>query len=632
MLARASRARRRARRAAACLLLLAATSLAGCIGSGSQTQPLSSDALPGIALVADGAQVTRYADHIEALWKGQAGFAAALPVGLPVGAPLPVGPGSFNDAQAFKFQLPPGVTRLDAALRWSNPDVHLNLFVRNATGRVQCRSTGVMQGQPTAQSCFSYLVGPRAQPEAWSALVAVASNAQGITAPEPFELRLDFSTLPWHWLGPAINATRQSRLLAFATQRVDESHRTGEPSLKVDDAGDVFIAAPTGPLQSLWIKKANDTAFTWTDIQAASTPPRVAQVQGGGGDSDVAVTPDGKDVYFGDLWSCMTVASSHDGGRSWLNQPLACDLPGVDRQWLATIPGGHVWLAYNGERGMTIGHSMDGGMTSPVQTSIPQDNCARGNIVTSPDGKDIYAAGCNDQGVFVAHSTDMGLSYSWQQVAKRTGKNDSMECYVCAIFQVVALDKAGNVYVVWGDPSSGELDTYLAASKDHGKTWTQPLRVNEADGTTALPWVAAAEPGHVMVAWYQTKVVGDPNKLEGEWYLHAAETRDALDAAPRFEESLVSAAPVQYGNLCIDGSACPGGRNLLDFINVAFDTHGLAHVAYVDGSYGGSAGNSFIMYARQTAGLANAQPPAPGGNATGNGTLALLPRLAGSAG
>ncbi|MCA1813407.1 MAG: hypothetical protein LC624_05595, partial [Halobacteriales archaeon] len=70
--------------------------------------------------------------------------------------------------------------------------------------------------------------------------------------------------------------------------------------------------------------------------------------------------------------------------------------------------------------------------------------------------------------------------------------------------------------------------------------------------------------------------------------------------------SLVQPFPVQYGNLCTTGSACPGGRNLLDFINVAIDKDGKAHVAYINGSHGGSAGNSFVMYAEQTRGLAMA--------------------------
>jgi hypothetical protein len=60
------------------------------------------------------------------------------------------------------------------------------------------------------------------------------------------------------------------------------------------------------------------------------------------------------------------------------------------------------------------------------------------------------------------------------------------------------------------------------------------------------------------------------------------------------------------------GSACPGGRNLLDFLNIAFDQDERAHIAYIDGSYGGSAGNSFVMYAQQVRGLvASPPPPAP---------------------
>ncbi|MCA1814064.1 MAG: glycoside hydrolase, partial [Halobacteriales archaeon] len=440
--------------------MLTVTALGGCITQGSE--PLTAGQAAPLDLAADGAQVLRTADGVSLLWKGNAGFAVAnpSPVGLPLGLPLPVGAGSLNDAQLFHFELPRQVTKVEATLRWSHADIDLNLAVRNGTSRTQCRSNGLPD--PTAEHCFTWLVGQRADTETWSALVGVADNVQGMASPEPFALTLNLTTLPWQWLGPALGPAQQSTQLAFRTLRVDESRKTGEPSLKVDDQGAVYIAAPTGPLQSLWISRDQGKSFTWTDISNGATPPRVQGVQGGGGDSDVAVSPDGKDVYFGDLWSCMAVASSHDSAQTWFNQPLACDAPGVDRQWLATTGPDHVWLVYNGRLGMTLEHSFDGGMTWPTQTHIAEDNCARGNIVVTADGKDLYAAGCNDQGIHLVHSADMGTTYDIRPVVKgdRTAGKDWSFCNACSIFQVVALDKAGNLYVVWSDPTGGEQDVY----------------------------------------------------------------------------------------------------------------------------------------------------------------------------
>jgi hypothetical protein len=106
----------------------------------------------------------------------------------------------------------------------------------------------------------------------------------------------------------------------------------------------------------------------------------------------------------------------------------------------------------------------------------------------------------------------------------------------------------------------------------------------------------------VSLAWYQTKDTAAPAAVQGEWYPHLTVSTDAFAASPTFEEVVVQPEPVQFGPICAGGVGCGAQRNLLDFLMVDMDGSGAVHLAYIDGSHGGSAGNSFVMYARQIAG------------------------------
>jgi hypothetical protein len=605
----------------AALFLLVAASLAGCISQG--TEPVSKDQLLGGPrtiggasslpdIKADGATVIPHpADGaVELVWKGSADPRPSAPATpLPVGVPNPLPP----QVDVHPFDLPTSVTEVNATLAWAGQNVNLALAVRNDAGRSQCR--GVADpSTPTSRECFTYIVGARNGTEKWHVDVTNVQNSN--PGAIPYELHLTLSVKPFPLLGPALDQAHQSPNLAFWDTRVDENRRTGEPSLKVDQVGDVYVAAPTGPMESLWRSKDNGKTFEHIDLNNDSDAIGTvwSQEQSGGGDSDVAVTDDGKEVYFGDLWACMSVAGSADSGKTWHTNPLSCDLPITDRQWLAAKPGGHVWITFNGLNGLTILHSINGGTTWLPPAYVAEDNCSRGNIVVDKDNR-VLVSGCNADGPGVAVSEDEGRTFTWHNVAKRSGTPLGGFCYTCGIFNVIDVDTAGNAYIVWADPSQDNTQyIWMATSKDHGATWSTPVRVNSAGGSAVQPWIAAAEPGHVAIAWYQTKQAGNPSNATGEWYAHFAESLDALNATPTFVENLIWDTPVQYGPICLSGSSCSSSRNLLDFLMVDIDQTGASHIAFIDGGHGGAPGNSYVMYAHMTKGLdihaANAKPPA----------------------
>jgi hypothetical protein len=85
--------------------------------------------------------------------------------------------------------------------------------------------------------------------------------------------------------------------------------------------------------------------------------------------------------------------------------------------------------------------------------------------------------------------------------------------------------KTGELYVVWEDArfSHGQYDEVaMSRSKNGGRTWTAPLRVNEHTGSPALtPMVAVNSAGHVGVSYFDFRTApnGDPSTLPTSYWL-----------------------------------------------------------------------------------------------------------------
>src|SRR4051812_20416240 len=109
----------------------------------------------------------------------------------------------------------------------------------------------------------------------------------------------------------------------------DSLDMTGEPSIAVAPDGTEYIVAPDGPgvrapsalggygVGGSLIWRSTDHGRSWTRLGSYDVPT-------GGGDSDIAVTPDGT-LYASGLsyLACSTVGVSADKGQTWLDDPLA---------------------------------------------------------------------------------------------------------------------------------------------------------------------------------------------------------------------------------------------------------------------------------------------------------------------
>jgi hypothetical protein len=428
--------------------------------------------------------------------------------------------------------------------------------------------------------------------------------------------------------------------------------------------GDIYVAAigdPNAPLE--W--HSYDSGKTWSQPVPFDTSGQLR-----GGDQDIVVNTNG-DVLATDLdVAYASVQISKDQGKSFNagTQTAFED----DRPWL-TAAGQNVYVAYHDFTAETpmVCTSHDGGNTFPA--CIPTfggdpsvANCVENTVPSRSLSIDptnfslnfMYSCSTAAENAqhppfgplhdfYLAQSFDGGLTWTTHTVFQADTSNGKAPSYG-NIFGNVAIDSGGNYYALFdGTADDNNADTnpyhvYLAVSRDHGQTWSTPIQVDHdanGAGTHVLAHLAVTSPGNVDVVWYGTTATGEPNGFCGTlvsqspctdssgnpdglapytdanapaWNVYLAQSTNALSATPTFKQVVANATPTHYGEICTNGLVCGSSdRSILDYISVAVDCKGFAHIAYGGNTKAQeTAGETFVHVANQTGGTALAPPAA----------------------
>jgi hypothetical protein len=221
--------------------------------------------------------------------------------------------------------------------------------------------------------------------------------------------------------------------------------------------------------------------------------------------------------------------------------------------------------------------SLDGGRSfAPIRriSDTPGDcqdssNTVEGAVPAVGPAGEVYVAWAGPKGLVFKKSTDGGWSFTPEQViAEISGGWDSA---VPGLFRhnglpVTGVDLSsgphrGSVYVAWVDRRNKDLDVFLTASRDGGKTWSQPARVNDdpkANGKDQLFAWMAVDPadGSINMLFY------DRRDLEGT--LTGVTLARSVDGGKTFVNHRLSQPPfrcykdVFFGDYV--GVAARGGR------------------------------------------------------------------------
>jgi hypothetical protein len=471
--------------------------------------------------------------------------------------------------------------------------------------------------------------------------------------------------------GAAAKAPPTAKAPSFGPDTVLPGGQGAEPSIAIDTSatpsrGDIYVGAigdPNGPLE--W--HSYDSGKTWSQPVPFDTSGPLR-----GGDQDVAVNTNG-DLLATDLnltWASVQI--SKDQGKSFDAGTVTA--PEDDRPWI-TAAGRNVYVAYHDfvADSPVVCTSLDGGNTFvsciPAFGADPSvTNCAENTVparALSIDPTDfslnfLYSCSTAAENLqhppygplhdyYLANSTDGGLTWTTHPVFQADTSNGKAPNYA-NIFGTLAIDSAGNYYALFdGTADDNNADTnpyhvYLEVSTDHGQTWSKPVQVDHdanGAGTHVLAHLAVTRPGSVDVVWYGTSATGEPNGVCGTlvsqspctdssgkpdgfppytdpkapvWNVYMAQSTNALSSTPTFKQGVVNATPTHYGEICTNGIVCGSSdRSLLDYISVAVDCSGLAHIVYGGNSKAQEdAGETYVHVARQTGGTALAPPAACG--------------------
>jgi hypothetical protein len=343
--------------------------------------------------------------------------------------------------------------------------------------------------------------------------------------------------------------------------------RALEPSVRVDTAGNVYVASirgvPGGVDLHRWSPAVDlppnpDGTYPFRykgqpDNPCGILPNGCANntaigLAEGGGDVDIAVnfpTSGTPNLALVSLTLAPGVTGTHSGDRGdsfSTPNPVVALIPGDDRQWIEGFGEKNVYLVYHDVAtfNIEVQRSNDGGFsyvdgfgeaidpqTFPAAGGVPASNTAntlgtirvdrsptcgsKGNlyqIFVAPDNVVENTTGGPSRSAYVGVSTDVKLGlpvFTFTDFKIATTPTS-----ISQIFPALAVDAFGNLYATWSD-NTGIFYTY---STNLGATWATPIQVNNgetANKPNVFPWIDADANGHVGIVWFGGDRAGNSN-------------------------------------------------------------------------------------------------------------------------
>lgn len=298
-----------------------------------------------------------------------------------------------------------------------------------------------------------------------------------------------------------------------------------------------------------------------------------------------------------------TAALSDNDGGSWISFVAGGPPAGPDHETLGggpfhapvitppppAYPNAFYYCSQFGVENASCSRSDDGGLSfGPGVPIFPPQLCAgglHGHIKVSPQGTAYVPNSACGEGtgpnlgvVGVALSKDNGITWTHESIPGSTGSADP----AVGIGQNNVGKPPGQVpNTIYLGYVSADGHAHAAHSPDEGATWEDDLDISSIFGIEKAVFAAmvAGDDNRAAFAFLGTHPAFYPTT--NVWHLYIATTYDGgnswilIDATPN--------DPVQVGNICLLGTGCSGGRNLLDFNGIDVDAEGRVLVAYADG-------------------------------------------------
>ena len=519
--------------------------------------------------------------------------------------------------------------------QWATSAVDYDIFVENAANAVVAKNTSTADPSTIVLSTTT-------APGTYK-LIVVLSTGAPIPYTGTITLEKVASTTGGPGLcDPAVSNCAPARFQSYAAG-TGQADNAGEPSLGVDwnpnvpalqhdnvnTGGVAFFTSGSNEFRVNFDDCASPAIYNWEDVSALfdqtfvlsdpigfvdhyssvplglsypppHTPGRIFALDliGGQGDSLGAYSDNDGNSYLPGGNGGAGAGPDHETIGAG---PYAGAAPATASYPSAASPGakhGVYYCSQNIAAEAQCSRSDDGGQT--FGPSVPIFNptvCTggiHGHVKVAPDGT-VYVpnSACGSNGTAgVAVSTDNGITWVENNVP---GSSSSQDPYV-GIGQnnlgkpVANLSGTNTIYLGYID---GNGHPKVAFSGNRGATWSTPVDLGTRFGVTHAVFAiaAAGDDNRAAIGFVGTgdgiattgtcDPYGATLNCKNIWHLYVSTTYDGgqnwitTDATP-FD-------PIQAGTVCLQGTTCAGGRNLLDFNDMAIDSQGRVLLGYADG-------------------------------------------------
>ena len=407
--------------------------------------------------------------------------------------------------------------------------------------------------------------------------------------------------------------------LSFAEPTyVDKKRAGGEPLVATLPDGRLIYSAHAGtthfftpeapnPGTTAFVENYTGQTYIWTSDDNGKTwkfRPRLGANNlplSGFSDPEVAIDSAGN-VFFSEInLANVAVSKSSDKSETYSQQNFFGAIL-TDRQWMeadrenelyfvANAFGGGTGTPANPSLGHFISKSTDGGKTFTRNIPNNEGGMGLGDIRVDKRTGTVYEA----------HYKGGTISMAAFRNA-RDGDLKATDTNVVAAgapqlghWPAFDLDPSGNLYITWDQSETDDraAGIWFSSSKDGGRTWAAPTRVNTGKNTAIWPWLAAGDDGRVAVSWLEADVELPKHDAETPgkhgWRIKAAATLTGLGCAtsktPSFSLATATKEPVHSGTICQGGTTCQAqliDRRLGDYFSMEVDGTGAMYMGYSD--------------------------------------------------
>ncbi len=296
------------------------------------------------------------------------------------------------------------------------------------------------------------------------------------------------------------------------------------------------------PQLSAVVRLSRDAGQTWSDADLALPPgqarpfePQLA-FDGQGTLYVLFSTLEGPGIMSNGLW----LETSANGGGTFSSPVRVADRYSYQARLVVDKASANVHVTWlqgdqrsSSKAGTGLGpppnpvimaSSRDGGATFPLRAQVSDPRRRRVGAASpaiAPSGDlfvlyQDYGGDVADfeglpggiyEGAFslvVSRSTNGGATFSDTGVVESTVVGSERFLVFVPKFPSLAIDpRSGRLYVAWSDLRNGDSDVFVRRSDDRGKTWSRPVRVDNAEDSPRqqqyLPKLAVAPNGRVDV-------------------------------------------------------------------------------------------------------------------------------------